>query len=319
VVPLVFDELGLGLTEYCATRVLQPVTGFRTGLIGGRMVETDYGRPVSYGILRHEFDEFLLRRSQARVKEGLAVTRVLRARDGWIVNGIRARVLIGAGGHFCPVARYLNGAPEPADLVAAQEMEFDLDEHPRFTCTVCPEVPLICFCRDLKGYGWCVRKGGHLNLGLGRQDPVQLNRHVMEFVRFLRQRGVIEGELPSPWRGHAYLLRQDASRRLVDDGLLLVGDAAGLAVPGSGEGIRPAIESGLLAAEAILATAGRYQGERLEAAYAGPLRRINPVRSRGPVVRSLLSPLAGTLLSTRWFARHVLLNRGFLQPTRATA
>jgi 2-polyprenyl-6-methoxyphenol hydroxylase-like FAD-dependent oxidoreductase len=141
----------------------------------------------------------------------------------------------------------------------------------------------------------------------------------MEFVRFLRQRGVIEGELPSPWRGHAYLLRQDASRRLVDDGLLLVGDAAGLAVPGSGEGIRPAIESGLLAAEAILATAGRYQGERLEAAYAGPLRRINPVRSRGPVVRSLLSPLAGTLLSTRWFARHVLLNRGFLQPTRATA
>ena len=39
--------------------------------------------------------------------------------------------------------------------------------------------------------------------------------------------------------------------------VLLIGDAAGLAYKQSGEGIRPAIESGLLAAQAILAAQGR--------------------------------------------------------------
>jgi hypothetical protein len=58
-----------------------------------------------------------------------------------------------------------------------------------------------------------------------------------------------------PFRGHAYVVRRHAPRRLAGDGFCLVGDAAGLARDLSGEGIGPAIRSGLMAAEAVVAHA----------------------------------------------------------------
>lgn len=46
--------------------------------------------------------------------------------------------------------------------------------------------------------------------------------------------------------------------------MLLVGAAAGFAYSQSGEGIRPAVESGLMAALAILAADGYYDHGRLD-------------------------------------------------------
>ena len=54
-----------------------------------------------------------------------------------------------------------------------------------------------------------------------------------------------------------------SQRNILDDGVLLIGDAAGLAYPESGEGIRPAIESGLIAAHAILSAEGNYSAKNL--------------------------------------------------------
>ena len=65
-------------------------------------------------------------------------------------------------------------------------------------------------------------------------------------------------------QGHAYLLHCNNKRNVVGEGILLVGDAAGVAYSQSGEGIRPAIESGLLAASAILAADGKYSRATLE-------------------------------------------------------
>ena len=104
----------------------------------------------------------------------------------------------------------------------------------------------------MKGYGWCFRKGNFLNVGLGRADPHQLSAHVAEFLRFLRESGRLTFD-PPPMRGHAYLLNGPSTRVAAAEGVLLIGDAAGLAYPQSGEGIRPAIESGLRAAKMILA------------------------------------------------------------------
>jgi flavin-dependent dehydrogenase len=56
-----------------------------------------------------------------------------------------------------------------------------------------------------------------------------------------------------PFKGHAYVVRRRAPRRLAGPRFMLVGDAAGLARDLSGEGIGPAIRSGLLAATAALA------------------------------------------------------------------
>src|SRR5262249_56240319 len=76
-----------------------------------------------------------------------------------------------------------------------------------------------------------------------------------------------EGRVPADttykWHGHAYLLASPSGRRVVDDGVLLVGDAAGLAYPQSGEGIRPAVESGLMAAETVVAARGIFDRDRL--------------------------------------------------------
>jgi flavin-dependent dehydrogenase len=53
ITPQVVTELGLDIEAYRQSRTLQPITGFRVGLIGGGD-ETDamYGRPVSFGIRR---------------------------------------------------------------------------------------------------------------------------------------------------------------------------------------------------------------------------------------------------------------------------
>jgi flavin-dependent dehydrogenase len=178
-----------------------------------------------------------------------------------------------------------------------------------------PEVPELFFTPDLLGYGWCFRKQGFLNVGLGRLDPGRLSGHVASFVEFLTARRKIPAGLASRWRGHAYLLYRSACRPLLDDGVLLVGDAAGLAYAPSGEGIRPAVESGLMAAEVLLEAAGRYTRARLEP-YRERLRaRYGPRNAGSP--SALLPPRAAAWLGARlmaapWFARRVVIDRWFL-------
>src|SRR5262245_7456921 len=106
ITPQVVDELSLDLDDFRIGRTLQPITAFRTGLIGEPGgVETVYNRPVSYGIRRCEFDDYLLRRSGARLKLGFDIATVRRESGRWNVNGfLEAPMLVGAGGHFCPIA-----------------------------------------------------------------------------------------------------------------------------------------------------------------------------------------------------------------------
>jgi menaquinone-9 beta-reductase len=86
--------------------VLQPITGFRTSYMGGREVETHYGKPISYGIRRFEFDDYLLRRSGATFLLGTTLTHLERSGSDWIINNqFRSPMLVGAGCTFCPVAR----------------------------------------------------------------------------------------------------------------------------------------------------------------------------------------------------------------------
>ena len=279
ITPPVLDVLEIDPADYGAGRTLQPITGFRTSRLGpdgaGPEVETRFPEPVSYGIRRCEFDRYLLERSGARLEVGEPLTRLERRGDGWVANDrLQAPVVIGAGGHFCPVARFLNGPPRAEPVVAAQEIEPRLNGA---ACAIGGDTPELFFCPDLRGYGWCFRKGDYLNVGFGRQDSHRLPAHARQFVDWLRAAGKIPRDVATRWPGHAYLLRGSSPRAPVGDGMLLIGDAAGLAYPQSGEGIRPAVESGLMAAETLLALDGRYERERLAA-----LRRLarHPLRPR---------------------------------------
>ena len=329
ITPQVIEDLRIDVAEYRRGRTFQPITGFRTGIIGRRRdLETTYARPVSFGIRRCEFDHYLLQRSGARLRLGTRISSVRQdGGTGWVVNeSIKAPVLVGAGGHFCPVARTLNATLDGAPLVVAQEAEFEIAPEEAASFTTEPETPELYFASDLRGYGWCFRKQGFLNVGFGRLDSRQparrslggggLPRASAEFVDFLKTTGKIPGSADWRWRGHAYLLSTPPRRRIVDPGVVLVGDAAGLAYPQSGEGIRPAIESGLMAAAAIVAANGSYTRDRLTpyedrlwARYTDqPLMRL----IARTIPTALTASLAAWLFDSPSFARHVLLDRWFL-------
>ena len=316
ITPPVVDLLELDVEEYRFGRVFQPITGFRTSRIGHRETETRYRESVSFGIRRCEFDHYLLQRSGAVLRCGEPLTDLRRHHDRWLINNtISTPLVVGAGGHFCPVARTLN-PHRPADiLVATLEMEVPLSDRQLAGASLRQDTPQLYFCEDFKGYGWCFTKGRFLNLGLGRQDTRELPRHMQEFLTFLFSRGIVPRDLPVHLKGHAYLLAT-SRRKSVGDGVLLAGDAAGLADPHSGEGIRPAVESGMLAAGAILSAKGKYDRDSL-----GPYQQHLHVRfgdpapdsSAGPVLPAWLAQrLAGRLLNWKWFTRHVVLDRWFL-------
>lgn len=319
ITPLIVQELKIDLAEYARCRILQPIHGFRTSLMGGREMETDYGKPMSYGIRRCEFDDFLLQRSGACIRQGTPLTSLERSGEHWIVNGqVRARLVVGAGGHFCPVARYRGANARNEISVAAQEIEFQMSESQSKQCSIRPELPELYFCPDMKGYGWCVRKHDFLNVGLGRLDPHALPEHVTSFVDFLRESGKIAFDLPSHLKGHSYLLYGHSKRDVARDGVLLVGDAAGLAYSQSGEGIRPAVESGLLAAKAILAADGK-DGPMLCKTYKNLLgTRFGKSQKEwafdigGRLPTRLVSSLSRLLMASHWFSRRVVLERWFL-------
>jgi flavin-dependent dehydrogenase len=99
---------------------------------------------------------------------------------------------------------------------------------------------------------------------------------------------------------------------------MLIGDSAGLAYSQSGEGIRPAIESGLLAGKVIVGAAGDYSRARL-----APYRQLLQERfgsTRGDWTTAigrklspgLLNAVARRLLRMRWFAGGVVVHRWFL-------
>lgn len=317
VTPAVMQTLRIDLDDYADRHVLQPITGFRTSMLEQSSVGTDYPETVSYGIRRCEFDNYLLRRCGARLHLNEAMDSLERISKGWIVNGqYHASLLIGAGGHFCPVVRALDSKHSDGEsVVAAREIEFRLNQQQLKECNVDPQVPELFFCNDLTGYGWVFRKGDYLNIGLGREDKNHLPAHLDAFCEFLKTQGKIPEDIDGKFKGHAYLLYGHTPRHIIDEHALFIGDAAGLAYPQSGEGIRPAVESGILAAETILQVQGDYSLQVLKAYEAKIIGRYGtrPETSRKGLPPSLPKQrIAARLMRSRWFARHFIINRWFL-------
>jgi geranylgeranyl reductase family protein len=239
---------------------LQPFTACRFGF-DGKTHETRWRRPASYGIVRSEFDHHLLERARAAgadVREGARVTAVTRAGIGVRVVSERgvftAPLVIGAGGHRCPVAKAFGQVSEREEVVIAQESETRLPADRLGTLRDIATAPELYVEPDLKGYGWYFPKEDVLNIGIGvvAGPGVDLPRRRDALVASLRTSGHLPADLRiEPFRGHAYVVRRRAPRRLAGEGFCLVGDAAGLARDLSGEGIGPAIRSGILAAEAV--------------------------------------------------------------------
>lgn len=210
-------------------------------------------RNPQHSIRRYEFDDWLLRRSGAEVREH----RVRDVRfDGkrYIVDGtFSARNLVGAGGTRCPVYRCLfrevNPRAEELQAVTLEhEFEFDWQD---------PRCHLWFFHKGLPGYSWYVpKRDGWLNCGLGamatrlRDSGQDIRTHWRRFAGQLARAGLVPRVTTEP-KGYSYYLRGKVETVCIGRAFL-VGDAAGLATRDLCEGIGPAVRSGQRAAYAIL-------------------------------------------------------------------
>jgi flavin-dependent dehydrogenase len=316
VTPPVWRALALEPEDYAqgGARTLQPIRGFQIGRMGDRAASASGTQVVSHGIRRCEFDAFLLARCGAEVRAETPVRSVARTPEGWLVNGdVQARLLVGAGGHFCPVAREVSGQRAEEEPIAAQEIEAPLSDEELRVLRVPEDVPEIWFTRDLAGYGWVFRKGRHLNVGLGRRGGGAAEA-MRAFLAQLRESGRIPASWQGPLHGHAYLTYATAPRPLSGPHFALIGDAAGLAYDKSGEGIRPAVESGLLLARALARARDAADPAVLDA-YAHAVRARFGARREGlpaSAIPAWEAALAGRLFASRWFARRVVVERWFL-------
>lgn len=245
---------------------------------------------VQHSIRRFEFDAWLLERSGASVVQHNV--RHIRAEEGGylIDDAFRCRYLIGAGGTRCPVYRELFRElnPRAAELqIVTLEHEIPYD----WTDSDCH---LWFFEQGLPGYSWYVPKErGWLNVGVGaiaerlKARGQDIRAHWAHLAATL-DRALAPGAQYDPG-GFSYYLRGkvDIVRR---DNAFITGDAAGLASRDLGEGIGPAIRSGLRAARAILGN----EPYRLEDVTG---------LSVGSIARSMLGRLAPAAVGSGWRAR----------------
>jgi len=206
-----------------------------------------------FAIRRSEFDNWMLKRSGASFEQH----RVLDIqRDGkrYVIDGkYCCKFIVGAGGTSCPVYRTLFKDISPRSsnsLIVAMEEEIEYDIE-NWQCR------LWFFENGLPGYAWYVPKeNGFLNVGIGaktrklEEKGISLKEYWELLIEKLENEVLVKNHIFQP-KGHSYFLRQ--KNPVVRNGnAFTVGDATGLATLDMGEGIRSAIKSGMLAADAIV-------------------------------------------------------------------
>jgi flavin-dependent dehydrogenase len=251
-------------------------------------------------IRRYEFDDFLLRGSGAELHLGVQVSDIARDDGGhWTAGGLRARFVVGAGGTHCPVAR-LGAPPRPQGPVGVQEHEFPADAAAVARARVGADgEPELLLHDDLRGYSWNVPKTDWLNVGSGTVDPGEVRAAWQHARAYFLAAGHVPPETapelePKAMKGHAYYLYDpahlDRAAAIDDDGRggrLLVGDSLGLAQPLTAEGILPAVLSGRLCAEAILAgEAARYPARLAAHPLIREYRRVYRLREAAAAWRA---------------------------------
>ena len=253
------------LLPFSLEPVVEDVTyGAVIQMRGGRKVALRHDEPLTYITQRSRLDHYLVERAQesgAEFRDGQRVRHVTRQGDGSfevaVGNGAapevhRARVVIGADGANGVVGSSLG-------YEHAEESGVGLEAN-----VPCPDgVPewlrgnVVLQLGVMRGgYGWLFPKEDHVNVGVGCWKATAGDLRT-ELNALCRSYGIDPDRLESLRGHHLPMLRHGSV--LAADGSALIGDAAGLIDPLSGEGILAAISSG--AAVAPVAH-GYLRGER---------------------------------------------------------
>jgi len=277
ITPQVIDDLMIDIQGY--RQSLTRFNEFHVHIYGRELT-----LPVNqYALRRYEFDHWLLKRCGVPV-EAHKVTDIQRDGEYYVIDDTYyCRYLVGAGGTHCPVYRTFFRHSNPRDrdlLIVTLEEEFPYDYHDG-------NCHLWFLQNRLPGYSWYVPKStGYVNIGIGgfseklkaNDDTIKRQWHL--FVNELERLSLVTDRR---WNAGGYVYYIRNSRDVVQyDRACIIGDAAGLATRDMGEGIGPAVRSGILAADAIasgkplsLSPVKRYSfpryktGIKLFAAYLG--------------------------------------------------
>jgi geranylgeranyl reductase family protein len=213
----------------------------------GRTIQRGDGIPLVYLTQRRRLDHFLVRRAAeagAELREGVRVTEI---EDGAVqVGGERygASVVIGADGANGVSAKALGlGGNQHVGVALEGNLPYaKLGEDYRAKLVL--EFGVV-----PGGYAWVFPKGDHANFGVGGWGPEgpRLRGHLK---RLCTAHGTSCDDLEE-LRGHRLPMR--SPRSIISRGRsLLVGDAAGLIDPVSGDGMFEGFLSSRYASEAVL-------------------------------------------------------------------
>jgi len=246
------------------------ITRARCRLRYGSVIERESDRVLCLMTQRRRLDAFLVERA---VEEGAVFrdgVRVTVDSDTEIrVDGAPVRVdaLIGADGANGVTAKTLGLG---GGIVNGVALEGNLP-YERLPANGWHGLLVLELATVPGGYGWIFPKADHVNLGVGGwgSEGPRLREHLRVLCEHY---GIELGDL-SDLRGHRLPMRRRETV-LARGRALLVGDAAGVLDPVSGDGIYEAFVTARLAAEHVVQ-------ERLEA-YADALRReLDPLSSAG--------------------------------------
>ncbi|MEX2237063.1 MAG: NAD(P)/FAD-dependent oxidoreductase [Dehalococcoidia bacterium] len=207
-------------------------------------------QPLAYVTQRRKLDLFLAaeaEKSGATFRDGVKVTSVTVAGQISTVetskDSYTARVAIGADGANGVVARAVGLTPRLTHWVALEGNAVDPARVRQWSGALGFDFGSV-----PGGYGWLFPRGEHINIGVGGWESTgpQL-RALLDVVS--RHYGV-RAESLCDLKGHTLPLRRPGAQ-LAKGNVLLVGDAAALVDPLSGEGIHSALLSGVLAAKAV--------------------------------------------------------------------
>ena len=163
------------------------------------------------------------------------------------------------------------------------------------------------------GYEWVFPKGDVVTVGVA--GLASRNRDLRgsfdRLVRAITDGGVRCEDLDlrgHPVPGGNFMRRPGRGRTL------LVGDAAGLAEPITGEGIRFALRSGMLAADAISRSLAKGRPEDASRLYNAAFKdEILPTFTQARLARQLLFPRVCLPLAMRTIRRHPTIARLYMQ------
>ena len=238
----------------------------------GRHVEVRSPEPVIYMTQRRRLDAYLAEQAAsvgAEFRDGVRIRdlNVDRGAAEVVCEGgerIRARVLVGADGANGVTRRVVAGDAGHSHAVALEgNVDYREYDASAYRGRALLEVGIV-----PGGYGWVFPKGEHANIGVGGwlTEGPSLRTHL---DRMCARHGVAP-ERVRALRGWRLPVRR-AGSPVVRGAGLLVGDAAGLVDPLSGDGMFEAFTSSKVASEAVMdLLEGR---EASLAPYAGALDR----------------------------------------------